>query len=57
MRIVGGIDALSNWNNPIKMEYNEKKLIKAKDGNEIEGFWNITFLLNSKNKKKFQFSI
>ena len=55
MRIVGGIDALSNWNNPIKMEFNEKKLIKAKDGNEIEGFWNITFLLNSKNKKNFNF--
>ena len=55
MRIVGSIDALSNWNNPIKLEYDEKKIIKAKDGNEIESFWNITFLLNSKNKKNFDF--
>ena len=55
MRIVGGIDALSNWNNPIKLEYDENKIIKAKDGNEIEGFWNITFLLNSKNKNNFDF--
>ena len=43
MRIVGGIDALSNWNCPIKMKYDEKKKIKAKDGNVIEGFWNISF--------------
>ena len=55
MRIVGGIDALSNWNNPIKLKYDDKKKIKAKDGNEIEGFWNITFLLNIKNKKNFDF--
>ena len=55
MRIIGGIDALSNWKNPIKLKFDENKKIKAKDGNEIEGFWNITFLLNSKNKKNFDF--
>jgi len=55
MRIVGGIDALSNWKSPIKLKYDEKKILKAKDGNVIEGFWNITFLINSKNKKNYNF--
>ena len=55
MRIVGGIDALSNWSNPIKLKYDEKKVITAKDGNKIEGFWNITFLLNSQNRNNYNF--
>ena len=52
MRIVGGTDALTNWSNPLKLKYDEKKIITAKDGNKIEGFWNITFLMSSKNGNK-----
>ena len=46
MRIVGGIDALTNWKKPIRLHYDEKKVITAKDGNQIEGFWTTTFLIN-----------
>ena len=55
MRIVGGIDALSNWRKPIKLNYDEKKVITAKDGNQIEGFWTMTFLINNRNRKNFDF--
>ena len=55
MRIVGGIDALTNWKKPIRLHYDEKKVITAKDGNQIEGFWTTTFLINNKYKKNFNF--
>ena len=55
MRIVGGNDALTNWSNPLKMKYDEKKIITAKDGNQIEGFWNVTFLMSSKNRNNYNF--
>ena len=55
MRIVGGNDALTNWSNPLKLNYDEKKIITAKDGNRIEGFWTITFLMSSKNRNNYDF--
>ena len=59
MQVVGDPISLSNWgkNNekPIKMELKEDKIITAKDGNKITGFWTVTALMRITDIKNFDF--
>ena len=59
MQVVGGIDALSNWQKtnekPVKMELQNDKEITAKDGNKITGFWTVTTLMKLSDKRNFDF--
>ena len=55
MRIIGGTEALNDWQNAVIMELENDKIIKAKDGNIIKGFWTKTLLMKSDDKKNFNF--
>ena len=55
MRIIGGTEALNDWQNAVIMELDNDKKIKAKDGNIIKGFWTKTLLMKSDDKNNFNF--
>ena len=55
MRIIGGAPALNDWKTPVRMELDNHKKITTKDGNIIQGFWTISLLMKSDEKKNFNF--
>ena len=59
MQIDGSPVSLSNWQNnnkkPIKMTLENNKKLTAKDGNIIKGFWTVTVLMKTSDKKNLNF--
>ena len=51
MRIIGGAEALNDWQTSVRMELDNDKKITAKDGNIIQSFCTKTLLMKSNEKQ------